>query len=165
MDRRGSCWDVLMGKISQAERWILFVMLHRPLPHRQLKRHPRSPSLSLSLSPRVSPCSLDTVHLQQLPPPPHILLLLPPPPIHRYRLEVQSNTHTHTHIQTNTGPQFHVWDQIKLKVVFFLGFFSIVSLSSCTLTPTPPPPRPPHKCVHQWVHAHPSPPHVNTKEK
>lgn len=30
MDCWGSCWAVLMGKISQAERWILFVMLCRP---------------------------------------------------------------------------------------------------------------------------------------
>lgn len=30
MDCWGSCWAVLMGKISQAERWILFVMLRRP---------------------------------------------------------------------------------------------------------------------------------------
>lgn len=71
MDCWGSCWAVLMGKISQAERWILFVMLHRP-PSTQSAEEASSVVPPLSLSELSWHC----VHLHQLLPS-YFPLLLP----------------------------------------------------------------------------------------
>lgn len=46
-----------MGKISQAERWILFVMLHcPPLPRSRPRRHPLLSSLSVYLRALLTLC-------------------------------------------------------------------------------------------------------------
>lgn len=97
MDCWGSCWAVLMGKISQAERWILFVMLHCP-PSTQSAKEASSVVLSLS----VSLSSLDIVYLHQLLLPSYIPLLLPPYSArHRYIQDVY-HTHIRTHKHTNS---------------------------------------------------------------
>ena len=71
-----------MGKISQAERWILFVMLHCPPSTPSAKEASSvvlSLSLSLSLTLSLSLSSLDIVYLHQLLPPPSCIPLLLPP--------------------------------------------------------------------------------------
>jgi len=105
VDCWSSCWVVLMGKISQAERWILFVMLHCP-PSSQSAKEASSVVLSLCLSELSWHC---------VSPPAAAAFIHPSPPasclhtLHRYlqgRMSKHTNTNTHWHARgkliTNT---------------------------------------------------------------
>lgn len=138
MDCWGSCWAVLMGKISQAERWILFVMLHCP-PSTQSAKEASSVVLSLSLS--VSLGSLDIVYLHQLPLPSYIPLLLPPYTRHGHMRDV-NNTHDRQSSLKYAAPA----SELRNLFCFFsysisvtiISFTSACSLQVCSPATIPP---------------------------